>query len=88
MKIVKDMKSGKPVIVPINDRYLHTLVDGTSGTAKTSSTILPFIRDDLNMQYKAEDLLQEQLREMYHSNFITPLTEKEPLSLSNLKIVG
>lgn len=88
MKIVKDMKSGKPITVPMNDRYLHTLVDGTSGTAKTSSTILPSIRDDLNMRCKAEDLVQEQLREMYHSNFITPLTEKEPLSLSNLKIVG
>ncbi len=61
MNIVKDINTGKNITVYAKDRFLHTLVDGTSGTGKTSSTILPAIRDDLNMRCQAEDLQKEQL---------------------------
>ena len=61
MNIVKDAGSGKPVTVYAKDRFLHTLVDGTSGTGKTSSTILPAIRDDLDMRCRAEDMQKEML---------------------------
>ena len=46
MNIVKDINTGKNITVYAKDRFLHTLIDGTSGTSKTSSTILPAIRDD------------------------------------------
>ncbi|MDD3361810.1 MAG: type IV secretory system conjugative DNA transfer family protein [Hespellia sp.] len=59
LSIAKDLKTGKPIVVSERDRFLHTLVDGTSGTGKTSSTILPAIRDDLNMRCKAE---QQQVK--------------------------
>lgn len=61
MNIVKDIHTGKNITVYAKDRFLHTLVDGTSGTGKTSSTILPAVRDDLDMRCKAEDMQKEQL---------------------------
>lgn len=61
LSIAKDIHTGKNIIISEADRFLHTLVDGTSGTGKTSSTILPAIRDDLNMRCMAE---QEQIRAM------------------------
>ncbi len=56
MNIVRDINTGKNITIYAKDRFLHTLIDGTSGTGKTSSTILPAIRDDLNMRCKAEDM--------------------------------
>lgn len=61
LSIAKDIHTGKNIIISEADRFLHTLVDGTSGTGKTSSTILPAIRDDLNMRCMAE---QEQIKAM------------------------
>lgn len=71
MNIVKDIHSGKNITVYAKDRFLHTLIDGTSGTGKTSSTILPAIRDDLNMRCKAEDLQKEQLQALFESGEIS-----------------
>ncbi len=71
MNIVKDINTGKNITVYAKDRFLHTLVDGTSGTGKTSSTILPAIRDDLNMHCKAEDLQKERLQEMLENGEIS-----------------
>lgn len=53
LSIAKDLTTGRPVTICEKDRYLHTLVDGTSGTGKTSSTILPAIYGDLMMRSKA-----------------------------------
>lgn len=64
MNIVKDIRTGKNITIFEKDRFLHTLIDGTSGTGKTSSTILPAIRDDLNMRCKAEDLQKKKIKEM------------------------
>lgn len=62
LSIARDIRSGKNITISETDRFLHTLVDGTSGTGKTSSTILPAIRDDLNMRCQAE---QEQIKAMH-----------------------
>lgn len=53
LNIAKDISTGKDIIISEKDRFLHTLVDGTSGTGKTSSTILPAIKNDLNARCKA-----------------------------------
>lgn len=71
MNIVKDIHSGKNITVYAKDRFLHTLVDGTSGTGKTSSTILPAIRDDLDMRCKAEDMQKELLHIMEEADEIS-----------------
>lgn len=62
LSIARDIRSGKNITISETDCFLHTLVDGTSGTGKTSSTILPAIRDDLNMLCQAE---QEQIKAMH-----------------------
>ena len=71
MNIVKDIHTGKNITVYAKDRFLHTLVDGTSGTGKTSSTILPAIRDDLDMRCKAEDTQKELLLAMEQAGEIS-----------------
>ena len=71
MNIVKDIQSGKNITVYAKDRYLHTLVDGTSGTGKTSSTILPAIRDDLDMRCRAEDIQMKKLLAMEEAGKIS-----------------
>lgn len=37
----------KPIIVPKNDRYVHVLALGATGTGKTSQVLLPMIHNDL-----------------------------------------
>ncbi len=64
LRIVKDIDSGKYVTVLEKDRFLHFLCDGSSGTGKTSSTILPAIRDDLEAHCRMEDKQLEALKEM------------------------
>ena len=53
LSIAKDISTGKDIVISEKDRFLHTLVDGTSGTGKTSSTILPAIKNDLNARCQA-----------------------------------
>ena len=64
LRIVRDINSGKYVTVAEKDRFLHFLCDGSSGTGKTSSTILPAIRDDLDAHCRMEDKQLEALKEM------------------------
>jgi len=63
LTIARDVKTGKPIVVSEKDRFLHTLVDGTSGTGKTTSTILPAIKNDLNVRLFAQ---QKQMQTMKH----------------------
>lgn len=64
LRIVRDINSGKYVTVTEKDRFLHFLCDGSSGTGKTSSTILPAIRDDLDAHCRMEDKQLEALKEL------------------------
>lgn len=82
MNIVKDIHTGKNITVYAKDRFLHTLIDGTSGTGKTSSTILPAIRDDLNMRCKAEDLQKEQLQAFLENGEVSYVPPKNARGFS------
>lgn len=37
----------KPVIIPLKDRFVHSLVLGPTGSGKTSQTIIPMINQDM-----------------------------------------
>lgn len=67
LSIAHDIETGRQVTISERDRYLHTLVDGTSGTGKTSSTILPAIYGDLMTRKRAiqlrKDIMQKEMRE-------------------------
>lgn len=71
MNIVRDIRTGRHITVYPKDRFLHTLVDGTSGTGKTSSTILPAIRDDLNTRCRAEGIQREKIKELVNAGEIS-----------------
>lgn len=42
-----DIDTGKPVRLPLKDRYLHLLALGPTGSGKTSQTILPMVYRDI-----------------------------------------
>lgn len=42
-----DIKTKKPVILPLKDRYLHMLILGPTGGGKTSQILLPMINQDM-----------------------------------------
>lgn len=83
IRIVKDIRTGKYIPIYQQDRYLHILVDGTSGTGKTSSTILPAIKDDLNMRCKAENKQIEQLKIMEQNGKITYIPNGRCFTVNN-----
>jgi len=83
MNIVKDIKTGRPITVTAKDRFLHTLVDGTSGTGKTSSTILPAVKDDLNLHCKTEDIQKELLKTMESEGKIVLVQNSGTFSINN-----
>lgn len=64
LRIVKDINTGQYVTVTEKDRFLHMLCDGSSGTGKTSSTILPAIKNDLDARCRMEDKQMSALKEM------------------------
>lgn len=39
--------NGKPVILPLKDRYLHMLIIGPTGSGKTSQSVIPMINRDM-----------------------------------------
>lgn len=51
LHIMNDLETGKDVPIKENDRFTHILVDGASGTGKTSSIFTPGIACDLNRKY-------------------------------------
>ncbi|WP_161487339.1 TraM recognition domain-containing protein [Butyrivibrio hungatei] len=52
LNILRDMKTGKPILIKENDRFVHTFTLGNSGTGKTSSTFIPAIICDLNTKLR------------------------------------
>ncbi|TCJ98281.1 UNVERIFIED_ORG: type IV secretory system conjugative DNA transfer VirD4/TraG family protein [Anoxybacillus amylolyticus] len=47
VQICIDKETGKPVILPYKDRFLHMLILGPTGSGKTSQTILPMVHQDI-----------------------------------------
>lgn len=45
--IGKDIATGKPVILPLKDRFLHMLILGPTGCGKTSQSVIPMINRDM-----------------------------------------
>lgn len=84
LSIAKDLASGRPVKISEKDRYLHTLIDGTSGTGKTSSTILPAIYGDLMtrskaIQYREKMASQKAVSEKNSEEFILSMNQLAPI---------
>lgn len=62
--IVRNKEDGKYVRVREEDRSLHAMADGTTGTAKTAGVFTPGIANDLDRKIKNEDILKRRLKKM------------------------
>lgn len=68
MNVVKNLQTGKDVTVKENDRFTHTLVNGVSGTGKTSSTMVVSIYNDLCKKMDNRNKRQRALAQMVLDN--------------------
>lgn len=57
--VMKRMRTGISYRVKESDRYMHWLINGSTGTAKTSSIIIPMIDGDLVTRCLNEDAQKE-----------------------------
>lgn len=55
------METGFKYIIREKDRFLHMLVDGVTGSGKTSSALIPMCVDDLDCKVRNEDALKKEL---------------------------
>lgn len=51
-KIVKNAETGEDVVFKYKDRFTHQIIEGASGTGKTSAAILKMVWDDFVTKYK------------------------------------
>lgn len=68
MKVVKNLKTGQDIIIKENDRFTHTVINGVSGTGKTSSTMVVSIYDDLEKKVRNRNKRQYELAQMVIEN--------------------
>jgi len=57
--VVRDIRSGKTITIPQKDRQMHTAIIGATGTAKTSSVLLPAILNDLKVRNYNKNMLKK-----------------------------
>ncbi len=63
-KIIRYLSNGKQAIVREADRFLHWLINGVTGAAKTSSMLIPMINGDLKVRCHNEDKQKEKAWEL------------------------
>lgn len=90
LKIVKDIETGKDINIKEGDRFVHMLINGASGTGKTSSAYLPAICQDLEKKYQNREKRKQCLLEMLlnHEAYYTltaPTVELEEYSVHPYK---
>lgn len=49
--VVRDIRTGSNITIPQKDRQMHTAIIGATGTAKTSSVLLPSVLSDLKVRH-------------------------------------
>ena len=58
---VRDLHTGRKIRIRQHDRYMHGATDGATGTAKTSSVLLPMIVQDLLTKILNEDTQKKNI---------------------------
>lgn len=66
--VVKDLKTGKPIIVKEHDLYTHMLLLGASGTGKTSSIYIPQIVENIRKKQKNVEMQQREVLRLMQLN--------------------
>lgn len=61
LNIIRYMKSGKSYLIKQKDRQRHMLLNGVTGTGKTSSALVPAVAQDLDHKAHNEDYIKREL---------------------------
>lgn len=90
MNIVRHLDTGEIQNIKEHDRSLHTLIDGTTGTGKTSSCMSVAISDDLdqkvyNITYQKK--VVEELLKSGRARLKVPFTDDD-FSLDKIEAIG
>lgn len=80
--VVRDIRSGKLITIPQKDRQMHTAIIGATGTAKTSSVLLPAILSDLKVRHHNKAKLKKLFSEYTEKGFFTLKTPFEDQDFS------
>ena len=65
--VVRKLSNGRKWVIQENDRYMHWLVNGGTGTGKTSSQLIPMINGDLKKRCLNEDMQKKMMFEALKS---------------------
>lgn len=52
LRIAKALDTGRDIVIKMQDRFVHLLINGASGTGKTSSVFMPAIAGDMDQRLK------------------------------------
>lgn len=63
-KIIKDAETGEDVVFKYNDRFTHQIIEGASGTGKTSAAILKMVWGDFVTKYKNQVRRHSEYKKM------------------------
>lgn len=61
LRIIKKMEDGKTYVIKQKDRQRHMILNGVTGTAKTSAALTPAATSDLEQKAYNEDYAKKQL---------------------------
>lgn len=67
---IKDLKTGKTIVVKEHDLYTHALLLGASGTGKTSSIFIPQIIENIRKKQKNLEMQQREVLKMVQKGFV------------------
>lgn len=86
--IVRNKEDGKYLKVREEDRSLHAMADGTTGTAKTAGVFTPGIVNDLDKKVQNEDVLKRKLEKMVKHGMLILKDDFEDVDFSISHFVG
>ena len=78
--VIWKMKNGMKYIIGEKDRFLHMMVNGVTGSGKTSSMFIPMIVGDLDTKIRNEDSLKKEAFKAVQRGEITmdePFTDED-----------
>lgn len=77
--VVKKQSNGRVHVIREKDRYMHGLINGSTGTGKTSSIIIPMINGDLKTRCQNEDIQKKVMYGLLKEGKVklnSPVTDK------------
>ena len=77
--VVKRQSNGRPQPIREKDRYVHGIINGSTGGGKTSSVIIPMINGDLKKRCQNEDIQKKKIWKLLEEKKVVmnrPVTDR------------